>query len=1058
MRTFTERDDYDFQYSGPESEQTQQIVQNNWSSIRTSATRRQRTKIYNVTIYNNDIASALRSENIASIFEEQPVKFKVNASIGCVLMHNTTKRMRFFHPSANMDRLFPSPKLIERKDDFDAFIQNVLDLDLVESSLRSRPDTSWTCHAVTNISFFLYAIQDHVIGSPSEDISSYIKNSKAMRALTCDKSGKPYTDKKCFFRCLALMKGEEEYLEESATNYLQQYLTATKRKGKFNGISLSDLSTIERLFKVSITVYSLIQKNCDTLGRLIRRPCSLYSRQLYLNLNKNHFSWIKDLRMYAHSYSCPYCDKLEKTAYALKRHMTSCSPGSNLSYPGGIYKVPDGIIDKLRGIGVGINESLKYNPYLACFDCESWLDQSDKPKNSPTIQWIGKHRLASISVATNVSGFTKPVCWVSEGNDEHLLVSNMMDYLISVSEVCYERLRHRYRNVFSQLLDKKERALEAERSAYNGIGVEKLTAYFDSLESELEAFLRQLICFGFNSGKYDLPLIKSHLVKYLLENDIDITFTAKKGSSYLCIATECVRFLDVTNFVAPGFSLSDYLKAYNAEDKKFCWVHDRFTSLDILRETEFPQHEDFYSNLKDSNITKEEYENCKRVWDECGMKSLKDMLIYYNNADCVGLVQALETHSSFLRTKGLHFTNALSVPGLAIKLLQDLKTPEHDIHLIGERNKDLYHLIRNNIRGGPSIVFNRYQKANITKVKPEYFGKEAKTTETVLGVDCSALYLSCLVKDMPTGIPIRRREINDFVAEKDGSYSYEAIQWISWMEKKLGIEFQHKLRKGEKRIGGRQIPVDGYGVNENGEKIILQFSGCYYHSHKCSLAPRGRFSDGKKDTENLLKTIGNLVYFQQLGYTVFHTFECEFLRLKSDDSAMRQFCNDLDILPDERYRITSQQILDEIADGSMFGMALVDIEVPEAMRVYFSEFQPIFKHAFLDRENIGSHMKAFAEANGLMKKPTKTLIGSFWAKSILLTSPLLRWYMAHGLVITRLYEVVQYRPVKCFKKFGDEVVTSRRSGDSDSKLKIVSDSMKLIGMMISSKSQNSSLS
>lgn len=977
------------------------------------------------------------------MFEEQNLKFKINASLGCVLMHNANERMRYFHPSANQDRLFDIPKLVETKDDFDCFVQDVLDLDLIESSLRNRPDTSWSCHVVTNITFYMYMVLDHPIGSAT-DVDTFIKSSKAVRSLTHDKWGKPYTDNKCFFRCLALMRGQEATMEASSEEYLQQFLALRTREQKFEGVRLTDLLQIERLFKVSVTVYSLTKKGDSFIARLIRRSSSTFTDKLNLNLEKNHFSWIKDLRMYTHSYACPYCEKLEKTAYALKRHITSCSPGSNLRYPGGTYKVSEGIMEKLEGIGVKVDESLKYYPFLACFDCETWLDKSDVPKNSPTINWIGKHRLASVSVCTNVAGYTLPKCWVSEG-DEFQLVANMMDYLLSVSKTCYERLSHRYSSVFNQLQEKRDQALLAEQNAYNGAGVEKLEKYFDSLESELDAYLRQLICFGFNSGKYDLPLIKSHLIKYLLDNDIDITFTAKKSSNYLCIATELIRFLDVSNFIAPGFSLSDYLKAYGAEDQKFYWVHDRFTTLDILKETTFPKHEDFYSSLKDENITEDEYELCKRVWKDSGMKTLKDMLVYYNNADCVGLIQALENHSAFLRSKGLHFTQALSVPGLSIRLLFDLKPPDQNIYLLGEQNKDLYHLIRENIRGGPSIVFNRYQKTNETKVKPEYFGADAKNTKGVLGVDCSALYLSCLMMDMPTELPVRRKAASGFVTERDRSFSLEAVEWITWMSRVLDIDFQHKLKGGEKIIGGRRIPVDGFGVSNSGERVILQYSGCYYHSHRCSMAPRGRFSDQKKDTENMLKTIGNLFYFKQLGYTVHHIFECEFLRKKKSDSSLKDFCKKLDILPDARYRLTEEVILSEIKDGSMFGMALVDVEVPNDLRIYFSEFQPIFKHCFLSRERIGMHMKEFAEKNGLLKKPTKTLLGSFWAQRILLTTPLLRWYIHHGLKVTKVYEVVQYKPSKCFKTFGDEVVAARRGGDADQSLKVVSASMKLIG-------------
>jgi hypothetical protein len=37
--------------------------------------------------------------------------------------------------------------------------------------------------------------------------------------------------------------------------------------------------------------------------------------------------------------------------------------------------------------------------------------------------------------------------------------------------------------------------------------------------------------------------------------------------------------------------------------------------------------------------------------------------------------------------------------------------------LIDEENKDVFYLLKNNICGGPSIVFHRYHEAGQTKIK-----------------------------------------------------------------------------------------------------------------------------------------------------------------------------------------------------------------------------------------------------------------------------------------------------------------------------------------------------
>ena len=73
------------------------------------------------------------------------------------------------------------------------------------------------------------------------------------------------------------------------------------------------------------------------------------------------------------------------------------------------------------------------------------------------------------------------------------------------------------------------------------------------------------------------------------------------------------------------------------------------------------------------------------------------------------------------------------------------------------------------------------------------------------------------------------------------------------------------------------------------------------------------------------------------------------------------------------------------------------------------------------------------------------LVGSYRGDKILLTTPLLRWYIAHGLVVDHVYQVVEYERKPCFRNFGESVSTARRNGDVDPDKSIIADTMKLLG-------------
>ena len=63
-------------------------------------------------------------------------------------------------------------------------------------------------------------------------------------------------------------------------------------------------------------------------------------------------------------------------------------------------------------------------------------------------------------------------------------------------------------------------------------------------------------------------------------------------------------------------------------------------------------------------------------------------------------------------------------------------------------------------------------------------------------------------------------------------------------------------------------------------------------------------------------------------------------------------------------------------------------------------------------------------------------------------SPLLKWYLDHSLIVTQVYQVIEFSPMSCFKQFHDKVSDARRAGDVHEDQSIIADTMKLIGNWI----------
>ena len=170
-------------------------------------------------------------------------------------------------------------------------------------------------------------------------------------------------------------------------------------------------------------------------------------------------------------------------------------------------------------------------------------------------------------------------------------------------------------------------------------------------------------------------------------------------------------------------------------------------------------------------------------------------------------------------------------------------------------------------------------------------------------------------------------------------------------------------------------------------------------------------------------------------------WECQWRKAKKDNPIHNAY-----VYPTEHiFRMTQQEVLEYIKNEDLFGVVEVDIHVPEDLKEHFQEMPPVFKNIKITETDIGDHMRDFLKENKRTFKDTKYLIGSMFASKILLITPLLRWYISHGLIITRVYQVIEFSPKKAFQSFEKSVSDDRRAGDRDPAYKAIADTSKLIG-------------
>ena len=1006
------------------------FVHENWASVRTHVVNGPVQTRYNRRLTSLDTREL--QEPLRQLFEEQTTSFKINCSFAFILKNKTTNRLKYYHSSNNCcGRLLEEPALITNRGEFDQFLARIHQPDILQWTIAQRPNSDWVCEHVTNATFFVNKIEDHPIGCVGVNLPDYVKHNKVIVGLEKDHHcNATYNDNLCLFRCLALHQGcDVRHLEATVVTLYAKYTDTPVHN--FAGVTIDDLSKIEATFGVNVVVYKLVKiTDGKTTVELVRRSPCQYIETMYLNLYEAHFSYIKDIRMYSHSYKCSKCEQaLWKSPYDLHRHERTCTEGIKRVYKGGVYHPPSSVFERLDDEGIVVDEGLRYYPYRGTFDFECFFDRHNLPADTNTLQWSARHVPLSVSMASNVPGYEPAQCYVTDG-DSDKLVEEMMVHLTAISDTAYDSLLLSYESVLDKLKMLKEAWDDAESEAKAEEEEESSkTNPFNTLAGQLHDWLHQLPVIGFNSGKYDLNMIKRSFVPLLISNNAAVI---KRQNTYMGLYTDKLKFVDICNYLAPGVSYAKYLTAYGCELGKGHFPYEYMDDLQKLEERVLPPQSAFFSQLKNEGISDADYARCQAVWHDNQMKTMRDFLVWYNNRDVIPFLQAIEKQFAFYQQHNIDmFKDGISVPGLSLlHLFNDL--PNNTFFTIfNQTNSDLHKLVKDNIVGGPAIIFHRYHEQGITKTRG---GEE--TCRKIVGYDANALYLWAIMQDMPTGWYTRRREENKFRPQQAQPYGQMAAQWLTSVSFTTGHTIRHQSNGREKRVG--KLLVDGWCAET---RTAYQFHGCYFHGcTNCYEPQETNALNGKTMAKLLEDTKKNTAYLRRHVKTV-EMWECEWKEIRKEPD-VKSF-----LAPTRRqkWKMTQQQIITAVVDGTLFGMVECDVRVPSELRAHFAEMQPIFKNVTVTRDDIGPFMRQYAEEHDIMSTPRRMLVGSYHGEKILLATPLLRWYLAHGLVVDRVYQIVEYSPKPCFRRFGESVSAARRAGDADPDKAIIADTMKLLG-------------
>ena len=392
-------------------------------------------------------------------------------------------------------------------------------------------------------------------------------------------------------------------------------------------------------------------------------------------------------------------------------------------------------------------------PHAIVYDFESYQDTSKAVRPTSDLFYESEHVPISVSLADTL-------------NPEP-------EYIVSRDPAELIRLFH-------QSLERRHEAIVAD--VVKEFSFSDTEGIPEKQGNEIVKWFRQVPVLGFNSGHYDLKLIRQHFIPLLAKDPG--TFAAEKNGRIMFINTPKFKFLDVLNYLGPGITYEKWVKTYGATLAKSWLPYEWFDSPDKLDFPGLPPYMAWYSKLKGEYVlTLKEYDNCHRIFKERGMQTFGDWLEYYNNLDVAPFLEALQKMKEFYTSLGIDILkDAVSLPGVSEKYILrktlqprwGYKPPE-----LYSPNKEAYAMLKAAVVGGPSLVFTRKHVAGETRIRSHQY-EDARLCRRILGYDANSLYPSTMMKEMPCG--------PGFVKSYDNPEAYARVfpQFL-WTEEWFGF-------------------------------------------------------------------------------------------------------------------------------------------------------------------------------------------------------------------------------------------------------------------------------
>ena len=657
----------------------------------------------------------------------------------------TIRREFAFHSSIKL--------ILEDTDVEEVYDEMVAEIEEAMQKAENAEGSGWTLSAIESIVLHT-AKWDPLNAGSYIDLPEFLKNKKAIINMKNQ-------DNECFKWCILRALNPKDNHPERVDNDLKSKQDTLNMKGIRYPVSFRDIDRFEsqnpnisisvmgynkdeQVYPLKVSKYTgcehdiillLIKDGENSHYCLVKNMSALIASQINnhkgtRNICLNCFNSFKckksldDHKEYCYNNECVktimpekgtflrfknflHSEKFPFVVYAdmesLIKNMDNCDPNPNKSYTKKYQK----------------HEPISFTYYIKCFN--------DSVSEPILRTYTGKDAMDVFNKASD--------CWICGeplGNDR-------------VRDHCH--YTGRYRGPAHNNCNLKYRKPKSIPVFFHN-----LTGYDSHL------FIKKL---GSPDEKENIDCIPNNEEKYIsfsktikVGTYLDKRTATQKDKTFKIIFKDSLKFMGsslgalVNNLPKDAFkNLDRYYTPKQAEliRQKGFYPYEYMDTEDKLNDMKLPPREAFYSKLSGKGISKADYKHALNVWDTFKMKTFKEYHELYNETDVLLLADVFETFRDLsLKIYGLDPAYYFTAPGLAWDAL--LKITEIELELLSD--PDMLLFIERGIRGGISMISNRYGRAN-NKYMRGGFNKN-KLLKYLMYLDANNLYGFAMSMKLPT--------------------------------------------------------------------------------------------------------------------------------------------------------------------------------------------------------------------------------------------------------------------------------------------------------------------